>query len=215
SGGNAYHGSLFDFVRNNKFDALPYQFTTAKPGVSPFKWNDFGFEIDGPVRIPKLFNGRDKLFFMANDEWLIQRHNFIQVYSVPTPEMFNGDFRRWTGTIYDPASNPASKTPFPNNSIPLTSISPYTQKLLKYYNSATLPGTTNPFTSNYTQNNASPFDRDGFVLRMDFVESSKSQWTGRYSWVDEVVSNQTINISGSKILTNYEQYLGSNTSTFA
>src|SRR6201987_1194832 len=40
SGGNAYHGSLFDFVRNNDFDALPYQFTATKPGVSPFKWND-------------------------------------------------------------------------------------------------------------------------------------------------------------------------------
>ena len=42
SGGNAFHGSLFEFVRNNKFDALPYQFTAQKPGVSPFKWNDTG-----------------------------------------------------------------------------------------------------------------------------------------------------------------------------
>src|SRR5579872_4854320 len=73
SGGNAFHGSLFEFVRNNDFDALPFQFTTTPPGVSPFKWNDYGFELDGPVYIPKLFNGRNKLFFMANDEWLIQR----------------------------------------------------------------------------------------------------------------------------------------------
>jgi hypothetical protein len=46
---------------------------------------------------------------------------------------------------------------------------------------------------------------------MDFVESAKSQWTGRYSWGSEVQSTQTINISGSKIVTGYEQYMGSNT----
>src|SRR6202008_4064992 len=42
SGGNAYHGSLFEFVRNNDFDANPYAFTAVRPGVSPFKWNDYG-----------------------------------------------------------------------------------------------------------------------------------------------------------------------------
>ena len=52
SGGNAYHGALFEFVRNDKFDAVPYAFTSVHPVKSPFKWNDYGFEIDGPVRIP-------------------------------------------------------------------------------------------------------------------------------------------------------------------
>jgi len=203
SGGNTYHGSLFEFVRNNDFDALPFQFTAAKPGVSPFKWNDFGFELDGPVVIPKLFNGRNKLFFMANDEWLIQRQTTQSVYTVPTPQMFQGNFSQLATTIYDPTT----KQPLTNNTIQPSQISPISQKLLKYYNSANLPGLIN----NYVQNNASPFDRDGFVLRMDFVESPKSQWTGRYSWGDEVQSNQTINLSGSKVTVNYEQYLGSNT----
>jgi len=54
-------------------------------------------------------------------------------------------------------------------------------------------------------------NRDGFILRMDFVESAKSSWTGRYSWGSEGQSTETINISGSKIVTGYEQYLGSNT----
>src|SRR5579872_2448326 len=102
SGGNVWHGSLFEFVRNNDFDALPYQFTSTKPGVSPFKWNDFGFEIDGPIVIPKLFNGRNKLFFMANDEWLIQRQTAQAVYNVPTPAMFGGNFSQISNIIYDP-----------------------------------------------------------------------------------------------------------------
>jgi hypothetical protein len=203
SGGNVYHGSLFEFVRNDDFDALPFQFTATKPGVSPFKWNDYGFEIDGPVRIPKLFNGRNKLFFMANDEWLVQRQTSQVVYSVPTPQMFQGNFSQLSNIIYDPTT----KQPFPGNIIPANEISPISQQLLKYYDAATLPGLVN----NYTQNNAAPFTRDGFTLRMDFVESSKSQWTGRYSWGTEVQTTDTINLSGSKITTGYEQYLGSNT----
>jgi hypothetical protein len=203
SGGNAYHGSLFEFVRNNDFDALPYQFTATKPGVSPFKWNDYGFEIDGPIVIPKLFNGRNKLFFMANDEWLIQRQTQQSVYNVPTPLMFQGNFSQLGTTIYDPTT----KQPFQGNIIPASMINPTSLLLLKYYNSATLPGLTN----NYVQNEGSPFNRDGFVVRMDFVESAKSQWTGRYSWGTEVQTNDTINLSGAKITTGYEQYLGSNT----
>src|SRR5579864_3714012 len=203
SGGNAFHGALFEFVRNNAFDAAPFSFTAIHQPISPFKWNDYGFELDGPVYIPKLFNGRNKLFFMANDEWLVQRQNFQQAYSVPTPAMFGGDFSGLGTTIYDPTT----KAPFFGNMIPASSISPFTKSLLKYYNSSTLPGLTN----NYVQSNASPFNRDGFVLRMAFVESPKSQWSGRYSWGDENISQQTINISGSKIITNYEQYMGSNT----
>jgi hypothetical protein len=203
SGGNTYHGSLFEFVRNNDFDAKPYAFTAVRPGVSPFKWNDYGFEIDGPIVIPKLFNGRNKLFFMANDEWLVQRQSQQVTYSVPSAAMFGGNFSQFPSTIYDPTTH----APFQNNTIPSSMIDPISQKLLKYYNSSQLPG----FSNNYVQNNGSPLNRDGFVLRMDFVESSKSQWTGRYSWGVDDQSTQTINLSGSKITTSYEQYLGSNT----
>src|SRR5881396_1364058 len=93
SGGNAYHGSFFEFLRNNKIDAAPYAFSAAQHvPTTPFKWNDYGFELDGPVRIPKVFNGRDKLFFMSNYEALRRRQNFPVNYTVPTAAMFNGDF---------------------------------------------------------------------------------------------------------------------------
>ena len=75
-GGNTYHGALFEFLRNDKFDAKPYAFVANPPAKSPFKWNQYGFELDGPVRIPKLFNGRDRLFFMANYEVFRQRREF-------------------------------------------------------------------------------------------------------------------------------------------
>src|SRR5215468_5594867 len=152
SGGNAYHGSLFEFLRNDALDAKPYAFTSVHPPKSPFKWNDYGFELDGPVRIPGLYNGRDKLFFMANYEALRRRQNFLSTYTVPTPKMFTGDFSELSTPIYDPDT----KQPFPGNKIRPERLDAISLRLLKYYNSATLPGLTN----NYVQFNSSPFDRD-------------------------------------------------------
>src|SRR6266516_1873951 len=206
SGGNAYHGSLFEFLRNDVLDAQPYAFTSVHPAKSPFKWNDYGFELDGPVRVPKLYDGHDKLFFMANYEALRRRQHSLNTYNVPTPVMFTGDFSELSTPIYDPIT----KQPFPGNKIPRERLDPLSLKLLKYYNSATLPGLTN----NYVQFNSSPLNRDGFVLRLDYNESSRSQWMGRYSWGDENQTTQTLNLAGTKVITNYEQYTASNTRTF-
>jgi hypothetical protein len=212
SGGNLYHGALFDFVRNDVFDSIPYAFTSNHPKKSPFKWNDYGFEIDGPVRIPKLFNGKNRLFFMANDEWKTQRQNSQALYTLPTAAEEQGNLSALSATIYDPSTGGttgATKTPFAGNVIPTSRLDPISQKFMNYYAAAALPTANNNFPFGVS----SPVNRDGFILRMDFVESSKSQWTGRYSWGDENQSSNGLGGLGSKILTNYEQYLGSNTRT--
>lgn len=207
SGGNSYHGALFEFLRNDVMDAKQYQFTTVKP-KNPFKWNDYGFELDGPVRIPRLFNGQNKLFFMANYEGFRLRQTSLTSYSVPTAKMFTGDFSELLPTtlIYDPQTG----MPFPNNVIPRNRLDPTSLKFLNYYHSATLPGLAN----NFVENTSAPLNRDAFVLRMDYNQSSKSQWMGRYNWGDENQSTQALAGAGQKILTNYKQYEGSNTQTF-
>ena len=68
SGTNQYHGTLFEFLRNDMMDANPYPFTSIRTTKDPFKWNQYGFTLGGPVRLPKIFNGKDKLFFMGNYE---------------------------------------------------------------------------------------------------------------------------------------------------
>ncbi|HEV1283847.1 MAG TPA: TonB-dependent receptor [Bryobacteraceae bacterium] len=205
SGGNLYHGSLFEFLRNDDMDANnSYAFTANRPIKSPFRWNDYGYELDGPVRIPKLFDGRNKLFFMSNFETLVEAQSAQAVYSLPTAAMQQGNYSAWPTTIYQPNSG---GVPFPGNVIPTSQLSPTSQALLKYYDAATLPG----FVNNYTQYNQSPLNRDGFIIRMDFVESAKSQWSGRYSWGSEVQKSGGLTITGTKITTGYEQYLGSNT----
>ena len=84
-GTNDYHGTLFEFLRNDKLDAKNYAFTTARPPKDPFKWNQYGFTFGGPVRIPKLFNGKDQLFFMANYEAFRQRRQVQASTTCPPP----------------------------------------------------------------------------------------------------------------------------------
>ena len=203
SGGNRFHGSVFEFHRNDALDAKQYQFTTAKP-KNPFKWNDYGYEVDGPVRIPGFFNGKDKLFFMSNYEALRRRQSVLNTFSVPTAKMFAGDFSELLPStiIYDPNTG----LPFQGNVIPTGRLDPISVKFLKYYNSASVLS-----SNNFAQTSNQPFDRDAFVVRIDYVESSKSQWMGRYNWGDENTSTQGLNAAGTKVLTHYRQLAVANT----
>ena len=124
SGGNVYHGALFEFVRNDVFDAIPYAFTSIHPTKSPFKWNDFGFELDGPVRIPKIYNGRNRLFFMANYESEQQRQHSQTYFSASYPgHVHRQRKRRYRHDLRSShGAQQATKTPFPNNAIPQTGL---------------------------------------------------------------------------------------------
>ena len=207
SGGNAYHGALFEFLRNDVLDAKQYQFTTAKP-KNPFKWNDYGFEVDGPVRIPHLFNGRDKLFFMTNYEALRRRQSVLNTFTVPTDQDVRRRLQR-LASLYDHLrSDHGAALPGQHHSH--QPVGPDLAEVFEILQFRQLPSERN----NFAQTSSQPFNRDGFVLRMDFIESSKSQWMGRYNWGDENTVTQGLNLAGTKVLTNYEQYTGSNTRTF-
>ena len=103
SGTNDYHGTAWEFVRNNKLDALPYAFGTDTPKSSPFKWNQYGFTLGGPVQIPRLIDGRNKLFFMANYEGFRLRNQRDTLYSVPSAAMRRGDFSQISARYQRPA----------------------------------------------------------------------------------------------------------------
>jgi hypothetical protein len=213
SGTNQYHGTAFEFLRNDKLDATSYAFTALRPVKDPFKWNQYGFTLGGPVRLPKVFNGRDKLFFMGNYESFRKRGNTTGLFSLAPAAFQSGDFSGLANKIYDPLSRVRQPdgiitgVPFDGNRIPANRISPISKKLLEFYRTPTLPGVT----SNYVQALARPQNRDQFILRMDYVESPNSTWAGRYSWGDENESSPNLNLNGTKLVTNLEQYMGSNT----
>lgn len=214
AGGNDFHGSAFYFLRNDKLDAKNYAFTEARPPKDPFKWNQFGFMLSGPVLVPKLFNGKDKLFFMTNYEWFRQRRNVQAVFSLPDAQMYQGNFNHPTvNGIFDPRTrtrqgNVITATPFPNNTIPASRIHPTSTKLLEFFPTPNLP---NPqLRNNHVIPVGRPINRDQFIVRGDFVESSKSSWFGRYSWGDENQLVEALKLNGDSILTNFNQYMVSN-----
>ena len=59
AGTNTYHGAIFEFLRNNSLDARPYAFSSSVPAKAPFRWNQYGFTLGGPIQIPKLFDGKN------------------------------------------------------------------------------------------------------------------------------------------------------------
>src|SRR5438552_6744669 len=89
SGGNQLHGTGFEFLRNDAFDArAPFQ-----QRLPELRQNQFGFVLGGPIYIPKVYDGRNKTFFFVNYEGWRIRQGFNQSTSlVPSPAQLNGDF---------------------------------------------------------------------------------------------------------------------------
>lgn len=190
-GTNEFHGTLFEFHRNENMDAKEWNKTGAK---NPFVRNQYGFTLGGPVLIPKVFNGRDRMFFMSNFEATKDRKAFEQRASVATIKMRNGDFSAAGRNIFDPNSRVYSvdafgnekavaATPFPGNIIPKSRLHPIAIKLLEFYPEPTRPG-DNVF-QNYIRDAKRPISQEQFTQRIDIQESSSSSWFGRFSWGDE------------------------------
>lgn len=173
---------------------------------------------------------------MVDDEWRKQRSIGLGNVTVPTAAMVGGNFQGYTYqtvsngapvtlpvTIYDPATGDANgfgKTAFANNTIPSARIASQSTALLKYLGtSASAPTYTcgssscSP-NSNYSYGTSGPQNRQGLAVRGDYYQSVKSQFAFRYSSGKEDIKSTGLLGSGSKIITNYYQYMGSNTWTF-
>jgi Carboxypeptidase regulatory-like domain/TonB-dependent Receptor Plug Domain len=116
SGNNGFHGSVFEFVRNDIFDAENF-FVKPAQSKPPFKQNQFGGSIGGPIR-------RDKTFFFADYEGERVRKSLTDTFTVPTAAEAAGNFTGSGITV----TNPSTGTPFSNDTIPL--IDPVAQALL-------------------------------------------------------------------------------------
>jgi hypothetical protein len=243
-GTNEYHGALWEFLRNDKLDAVPYDFSSASRGPgnpppvkAPYKQNQYGYELAGPVRIPKLFNGKNRLFFMSNFEEYNSRQTSPSIITTMPAAMRGGDFSSLLSSgyvLYDPnsrnlgsstnstqqlASVVATQTAFPGNIIPTSRISPDSLLLLSKWNPLpNLPQTTTglPY-HNYQYGLTIPLDKDTLTQRIDFNESSKSQWFGRYSWNDESTLENTGQITddGEVLYTRASQWVLSNVRTIS
>src|SRR5262249_30660827 len=121
SGGNELHGTAYEFLRNSNFDAKNF-FDAANKPIPPFKLNQVAFNFGRPNRIPRLLNGKNKLFFFGDYEGKRVRQAQTFLSSVPINPFKTGDFSALLPRtiVVDPRSNP--RVPLPNNVMPSSAI---------------------------------------------------------------------------------------------
>ncbi len=178
SGSNQLHGTAYEFLRNSAMDAKNFFDSPLNP-IPPFKLNQFGVNAGGPVVLPRIFNGKDRLFFFADYEGKRVRQAQTYLSSVPTGAFRSGNFSSLLPktVLTDPRSNP--KTPLPGNLIPANAIDPVAAKMVALYPDANLPGEINNFLYNPVQTNRV----DQFNIRTDY-RTDRSTIFARFSYED-------------------------------
>lgn len=200
SGSNQFHGALYAFHRNSAVDANPYDFDGTQPQNLPFRWNQFGATVSGPVL-------RNRLFFMTNYEGFRQRQASELFATTATAAMRRGDFSAVPNLPQ--LVDPLTRIPFPNKQIPMTRLHPTAVRLLEFWPEPNVP--TTELFRNYQRTLRNTIDNEQLTVRVDFNESSNSQWFGRYSWTDEITFNDALRLNGTTLLTAGKQYMVSNT----
>ena len=181
SGANQAHGSAYDFLRNDFFDANDFFANRAGIPIAPLRFNQFGATFGGPVTIPKLYKGKDRTFFFFSYEGLRWVRSYTDSGTLPTLLQRQGNFSRTDNqagqliTIYDPLTTtpvpnrPGSytRTPFAGNIVPANRFDPVAAALLRYTPLPTGPGNGITGTNNYTTSSSAPTNEDTFSIRGD------------------------------------------------
>ncbi len=146
NGTNQWHGSAYEYLRNNILDAQPWG------AIIPLwtRQNEFGATIGGPVILPKLYDGRNRSFFFFSYGGSRKSGvDSLSTLKIPTPAEIAGDFSG-QATIYDPATTRLNATgtgyirdPFPGNKIPADRLDPLAAKIASYYPAPNAAGVNN------------------------------------------------------------------------
>ncbi len=197
TGGNDWHGSAFEFLRNDVFDAEHF-FQNYFPSPlgrlekDSLRQNNFGGVLTGPVVIPKIYDGHNRTFFMFNYEGRIRRQGRLaQTANHPPLAFRSGDFSALlnrrdnnTGaalpsiTIVDPLTG----TAFPGNIIPDNRISPAAKELMKFWPNPQRINTDPLSSFNYIGFERRTLDDDQRFVRIDHNFSEKDKLFGRYAF---------------------------------
>ena len=181
SGTNGFHGTVWEFIRNDKLDARNF-FLSPTTNKASLRRNQFGVAAGGPIK-------KDRTFIFGNYDGTRERRGVFRGARVPTPAQIAGDLSGLGKVIRDPSTG----LQFPNNIIPSNRISSISAGLAKYYGEV---NNANPI-QNYTANLASRDDLDSFLMRVDHRLSSKHDFMSRYTLQDrEIYAPGTFTLVG-------------------
>ena len=176
SGSNEIHGGLFEFLRNEKLDANSFFGNRSGSTKNPFRQNQFGAFVGGPIV-------KDKTFFFADFEILRTRESTEGIVSIPTDLQRQGIFTELKAdgnpqpTIYDQGTG----LPYTNNTIPLTSINPTSAAIMALFPSPNIAGAG--LSSNFFGVSKLTHNRGTSNIRVDHNFSESDQFFSRYTFL--------------------------------
>jgi hypothetical protein len=175
SGTNQFHGSAFEFLRNDKLDANDFFNNRNNRARPPFKQNQFGGAFGGPIF-------RDKTFFFMDYQGGRIRDSRTFLSTVPTLKMRNGDFSELNRVIYDPTT----RQPFAGNIIPASRFDPASKNIIEQLyplpNVAGQTTATGQTINNFLFNPVLTRQDDQFDVKVNHNLSAKNTFFGRYSF---------------------------------
>jgi hypothetical protein len=203
SGTNRLTGTLFEFLRNDTFDAENYFLNFERPAGAErlpkdaLRRNQFGLVVSGPVYLPKIYDGRNKTFWAFNFEHRLDRIEAVQTATFPLDTFREGNFsellqpfgtRRAT-VIWDPYTG----NPFPNNMIPASRIHPGARNVLDTYIPRAEFRQADPLDFTARRGVNQPTNARTYFLRGDHNFSSSDRVFARLAWDRSDRQNNSIN----------------------
>jgi carboxypeptidase family protein len=177
-GTNRFHGTAFEFLRNDALNATDFFLNTAGQPKQVLRYNNFGFNVNGPIL-------KDKLFFFYSEEWRREGRGTVLGSHVPTAAEKVGDF---SGALTAPLPHDVNGNPFPGNRIPTNRLSPAGLAILKIFPD---PNNADP-NSNWTTSVLEPVKTRQDLIRGDWTINSKMNLMVRYineTWTHGNASN--------------------------
>ncbi len=191
SGSRSFHGSVYEYFRNNNLDANTWSRNRAGLPREARKFNQFGYYFSGPAYIPGKWNtDKNKLFFLWSQEWVRFRRELTSIVTVPTLLMRQGNFSELlnpSNTFFARAvtvRDPETGQPFPNNIIPPDRVSSNGLGFLRAFPEPT-PGFLQG-RNNFIQTRPQPENQRKDTISVDFLPTERHSFRFRhqiYNWV--------------------------------
>jgi hypothetical protein len=171
AGTTDFHGVAYEFFRNDAIQARAFNSLT----IPPLRFNNFGWNVGGPVWIPGLLKkNSNKLFFFVGEDFKRLRQGATNTWTVPTLAQRGGNFSALPQSQWP--VDPVSRVPFTGGVVPASRWDPNSAKLLNLYPRPNTVGST----GNFVFNTVAPLNTNQYLFKVDYNISNKNQLSVHY-----------------------------------